>query len=439
MFDIGNSINRREFIKKAGAGTGLLFSATGLPLMSFAKEKPVRLGFVGVGARGISMLRIALSIPGVEIVAVCDILEDRVARAQQMVEKAGQPKPQGYSHGPEDYKRLAEQKDIDAVYTATPWNLHAPVMIATMKAGKFGGTEMPACNGIDQAWELVETAEKTNQSCMLMENYCYMKDVQMILNMVHQNAFGELSHCEVGYQHDTRYVSINAKGELLWRAEDKIAHNGNRYPTHALGPASQWLNINRGDKLDYLVSMSSRQVGMSHYASRMASPDQPAAKANFKLGDVNTSLIKTNKGVTITLYYDTQTPRPVDFIWRIQGTKGIYSGTLNKLHLEDRSKPHQWEEVDKYIEEYNHPNWRKYEDIAKSHGHGGSDYLCMLDFVKAVRNRSEFPIDVYDAATWSVITELTEQSVNHRSQPVDIPDFTRGKWESRKPSPIEAI
>ncbi len=432
-------INRREFIKKAGAGTGLLVSTTGLPLMSFAETKTVRLGFVGVGARGISMLRIALSIPGVQVVAVCDILEDRVARAQRMVEDAGQAKPEGYSRGPEDYKRLVEQKNIDAVYTATPWKLHTPVMIASMKAGKFGGTEMPACNGIDQAWELVETAERTGQSCMLMENYCYMKDVQMILNMVHQEAFGELSHCEVGYQHDTRYVSINAKGELLWRAEDKMQHNGNRYPTHALGPASQWLNINRGDKLDYLVSMSSRQVGMSHYASRIAGPDHPSAKTKFQLGDVNTTLIKTNQGITITLYYDTQTPRPVDFIWRIQGTKGIYSGTLNKIHLEDRSKPHQWEEVDKYLEEYNHPNWKKYEDFAKSHGHGGSDYLCMLDFVKAVRNQSEAPIDVYDAATWSVITELTEQSVNNKSQAVDVPDFTRGKWKSRKPAPIAAI
>ncbi|MFC4871043.1 Gfo/Idh/MocA family protein [Negadavirga shengliensis] len=429
---------RRQFIKTIGLGTGALLANRGLAFSS-GSGRTVRLGFVGVGARGISMLKIALSLEGVEVAAICDILEDRVSRAQDFVEAAGQPRPQGYSRGPEDYKRLVEQSNLDAVYTATPWHLHAPVMLAAMKAGKYGGTEMPACSGIDEAWELVETSEKTGMPCMLMENYCYMQNVQMILNMAHQDVFGDLSHCEVGYQHDTRYVSINAKGELLWRAEDKLAHNGNRYPTHAIGPAAQWLDINRGDRFEYLVSMSSRQVGMNHYAKRISGPDHPNARLDFQLGDVNTTLIKTNKGITVTLYYDCQTPRPVDFIWRIQGTKGIYSGTLNKIHLEDRSRPHQWEETSAYVQEYDHPNWKKEGELAKSHGHGGSDYFCMLDFVQAVRNRTEVPIDVYDAATWSVITALTESSVNHKSQAVDFPDFTRGKWKSRIPHPIKTI
>src|SRR5690606_5773511 len=214
--------------------------------------------------------------------------EHRVVRAQKMVQEAGQSKPKGYSNGPTDYKRLVEQNNLDAVYTATPWELHTPIMVAAMKAGKYGGTEMPACIGLEQAWELVETSEQTGMPCMLMENYCYMQNVQMILNMVNQKAFGELSHCEVGYQHDTRYVSIDAKVELLWRAHDKLNHNGNRYPTHAIGPAAQWLDVNRGDRLDYLVSMSSRQVGMSHYASKVAGPDHPNAKLDYQLGDVNT-------------------------------------------------------------------------------------------------------------------------------------------------------
>src|SRR5690606_35448685 len=163
-------------------------------------------------------------------------------------------------------------------------------------------------------------------------------------------------------------------------------------------------DVNRGDRLDYMVSMSSRAAGMKRYAEKLGGKDHPSTKLDYAMGDVNTTLIKTHNGITITLYYDTQTPRPVDFIWRVQGTKGIYSGTLNKVHLEDRSNPHQWDDVNKFMEEFNHPNWDKYGDFAKSHGHGGSDYLCMLDFVKAVRNRSEVPIDVYDAATWSVIT-----------------------------------
>jgi predicted dehydrogenase len=439
METITSTIGRRSFIKKLGTGAGLLAATTDLPLSAFAEEKKVRLGFVGVGGRGIGMLMVALKIKGIEVVAVCDIIEERVVRAQKLVEEAGQSTPLGYYRGPEDYKRMVEQENMDAVYTATPWQLHTPVMVAAMRAGKYGGTEMPACIGIDQAWELVETSEKTGMPCMLMENYCYMQNVQMVLNMVNKKVFGDLSHCEVGYQHDTRYVSINAKGELLWRAYDKLSHNGNRYPTHAIGPAAQWLDINRGDRLEYLVSMSSRQVGMKHYAERIAGKDHPNAKLDFKLGDVNTTLIKTYRGISITLYYDSQTPRPVDFIWRVQGTKGIYSGTLNKIHLEDQSRPHQWEEANRYKEEFEHPNWKAYGDLAQSHGHGGSDYFCMLDFINAVRNRSDVPIDVYDAATWSVITELTETSVNNKSRAVDFPDFTKGKWETRKPNPIAVL
>lgn len=420
------------------AGTGALL-ASGMSIPSFAfQDRPVRMGIVGVGGRGTGMLRVALK-QGVQITAVCDIIEERVRRAQRIVEEAGQPKPQGYSLGPEDYKRMVQQKDLDAVYTATPIPLHTPVMLATMKAGKYGASEMPLCTTIEEGWELVETSQKTGMPCMLMENYCYMRNVQLILNMVNQNLFGDLTHCEVGYQHDTRYVNLSADGELLWRARMKLEFDGNPYPTHAIGPAAQWLNINRGDRFEYLVSMSSRSRGMQEYAKQIGGPDHPSAKLNYKLGDVNTTLIKTNQGITITLYYDTQTPRPVDFIWRVQGTGGIFSGTLNKVHLEGKSPEHRWEDVDKYYTQYDHPSWKKYGETIKQFGHGGSDYLCMLDFVKAVRNRSQAPIDVYDGVTWSVIMDLTSKSVEKKSRPIDFPDFTKGQWQHWKPKVIEAI
>jgi predicted dehydrogenase len=436
-------MDRRKFIQTTGSlGAGLLASKSGLKFSGSDQTeiKPVRLGFVGMGSRGIQMLRVALALEGVEIRAVCDIVENRVERSQRMVEAAGQPRPQGYSRGPEDYKRLAEQEDLDGIFTATPWNLHTPVMVAAMKAGKYGGTEMPACNGMDQAWELVETSEKTGMPCMMLENYCYMRNVQMVLNMIDKGMFGELSHCEVGYQHDTRYVTISSEGELLWRAHERaLNNNGNRYPTHAIGPAAQWLDINRGDRFDFMVSMSSRSLGLNHYAAQMLGEDHPVANLKFKLGDVNTSLIRTHKGITVTLYYDPQTPRPIDFIWRAQGTKGIHSGTLDSVHFEDRSPEGQWESNDKYRPDYDHPSWKKHGDVALTHGHGGSDYLVLLDFVKAIRNRTDFPIDVYDSVTWSIITELSERSVNNRSRPVDFPDFTRGQWATRKPLPVEAI
>ena len=432
-----SELTRRRFVK-AGLGAGLYVAASGYGVSASgcAPDRPVRIGFVGVGGRGMGMLKVALALEGVEITAVCDIVEEKVLRAQRLVEAAGQPKPKGFT-GPVDYQKLAELDNLDAVYTATPIDLHTPVMLAALRAGKYGGTEMPACTQYDQASELVETSEKTGKPCMLMENYTYMRNVKMILVMNQLGMFGDLTHCECGYQHDARYAGFGPNGEMLWRAlGGKI--NNNSYPTHAIGPIAQWLNINRGARFEYLVSMSSRAIGQNYYAAKKFGPDHPAAKMKYAAGDVNTSLIQTSNGITVTLYYDTKNPRPADWIYRIQGTKGIYSGTLNKIYLEDISpKPHEWEAIDKYQEKYDHPLWKKYGAIAESSGHGGGDYLCFRDFTEAIRNGTDTPIDVYDTATWSIITKLTEESVAGKSKPVDFPDYTRGKWQSRKPEIIK--
>lgn len=433
MNKINQNINRRSFIK-AGTLTGLYIATTayGQMLTSCNSEKPVRLGFVGVGGRGIRMLKTALSIEGVEVVAISDIIEDKVSRAQQLVTQSGQAKPIGYT-GVEDYKKMADLTNLDAIYTATPFELHTPVMLAAMKGGKFGATEMPACFEYDEAWELVETSEKTGIPCMLMENYAYMRNVKMVQTMNQLGLFGDINHCECGYQHDSRYASFGPNGEMLWRAY-RGNENGNPYPTHAIGPVAQWIDINRGNKFEYLVSMSSRALGQKYYAKNKFGPDHPGANTNYIQGDVNTSLIQTHNGITVTLYYDTKTPRPIDWIYRVQGTKGIYSGTLNKIYLEDSSPiPHQWEDINSYLEKYDHPLWKKYHSQAFNSGHEGSDYLCMRDFIEAVRKGEESPIDVYDAATWSIISKLTQESVANKSRPVDFPDFTQGKWKNRKP------
>lgn len=432
-----SGLTRRRFIKtSAGAGLYIAAAGYGTSAASCASQRPARIGFVGVGGRGMGMLRVALSIEGVEVTAVCDIVKEKVERAQRLVEEAGQPKPQGFT-GPEDYKRLAELKNLDAVYTATPIDLHTPIMLAALRAGKYGGTEMPACTEYDQASELVETSEKSGKPCMLMENYVYMRNVKMILVMNRLGMFGDLTHCECGYQHDARYAGFGPKGEMLWRALGGKVNN-NPYPTHAIGPIAQWLNINRGNRFEYLVSMSSRALGQNYYAAKKFGTDHPAAKMKYAAGDVNTSLIQTHDGITVTLYYDTKNPRPPDWIYRIQGTKGIYSGTLNKIYLEDISpKPHEWEAIDKYQEQYDHPLWKKFGAIAESSGHGGGDYICFRDFAEAIRNGSDTPIDVYDTATWSIITKLTEESVAGKSRPVDFPDYTNGKWQTRKPIMIE--
>lgn len=434
------TLNRRTFLKQSSMAAACVSSAS-LLNASGDTGKTVRIGFVGVGRRGTSLVRTLLDIPGVELPAFCDIDEENLSRAQKVVEEAGRERPQGYSRGPEDYRRLVEREDLDAVITATPWNLHAPVMVATMKAGKYGATEVNAALTVDECWELVETSEQTGMPCMMLENVCYFRNVMMILNMIRQGALGELIHCEAGYQHDVRRGKFERDvPELRWRGEFATKHDGNLYPTHPIGPVAQWLDINRGDRFDYLVSMSSKSRGMNTYVEKAFSADHPNAKREYALGDVNVSLIKTYNGATVTLYHDTQLPRPYDLILRVQGTEGICMGYEEKIYLEDRSqKQHQWEPLDRYRDDYEHPVWQKHAGVAGRYGHGGADFLTLQAFVNAVRDQKQTPIDVYDSVIWSVIFPLSEQSVANRSRPVDFPDFTKGKWQHQLPIPIKGL
>jgi hypothetical protein len=384
----------------------------GAAAIAGAFERPVRIGIIGVGGRGTGLLRTFLDLAGVEIPAVCDIDASNLARAQGIVEKAGRSRPEGYSRGPEDYLRLVARDDLDAVVVATPWKWHARMSVAAMKAGKYAGTEVPAALTVEECWDLVNTSERTGKPCMLLENVCYFRNVMAVLNMVKQDVLGELTHCEGGYQHDVRSILTTASGALTWRGEEAKQRNGNQYPTHPIGPIAWWGRINRGNRFTYLTSMSSQ------------------APRGFKLGRVNTSLIQSASGMTVTLYYDIQSPRPYDLIFRVQGTQGIYSGTLDKIYIEGRSpKAHEWEDAAPYYERYEHRLWQTLGRTAARYGHGGADYITLDQFVAAVRAGGPTPIDVYDAATWSVITPLSEKSVASGSAPVEFPDFTRGRWK----------
>lgn len=394
--------------------------------------KPVRIGIVGVGNRGTSLLRNLLDLPGVEIPAICDINEANLQRGQGIVEKAGHKRPEGYWNGLEDFRRLAARDDLDAVLTATPWEWHAPVAIAAMRAGKYAATEVPAAITLEECWDLVNTSEKTGMPCMILENVCYYRNVLMILNMIRQGVFGEIVHCEGGYQHHIR--KIRPDGEVSWRGMHSVKRNANLYPTHPIGPIAWWTNINRGDRFTHLTSMSSKSLGINRQAAERAGPGHPNARRRYALGDVNTTLIRTENGVTVTLIHDTQSPRPYDLGFKLQGTLGIYSGTLEKIFIHDAaSGPEQWRDMGPYYEKYEHPVWKRLGQTATKYGHFGGDYLELLEFVAAVRNRTQTPIDVYDSAVWSAITPLTEQSVAGGSAPVDFPDFTRGKWKTAKP------
>jgi predicted dehydrogenase len=432
-------MNRRSFVKKTTMGLGALAFGQYLPQLVLAAEesnntKPVRVGIVGVGARGTSLLHILINLKGCKVCALCDIVPEKVERAKKTVKHAGHGEAGSYTKGERDFERMCENEQLDLVLTATPVDWHVPVCVSAMKNGKHSATEVHATYKIDECWELVEAAEKYKRQCALLENYCYLYNVMMVLKMVRKGLLGDVIHCESGYQHDVRPVRFSKDGELLWRAKDMLTHNGNLYPTHAVGPVAQWMNINRGDRFDYLVSMCSKSSGMKVYAQEHFGPDHPSAKHDYKQGDVSTTLIRTVNGLTITLYYDAQLPRPFDMIYRIQGTKGIYMGTMDKIYIEGKSAEYDvWEPASKYSEEYEHPLWKSLGQQATQFGHWGADYIMLYRVIEAIRGGKPVDMDVYDAASWSAISPLSETSVANRSRAVDFPDFTRGKWKTNPP------
>jgi predicted dehydrogenase len=275
-------------------------------------------------------------VPGARITAVCDIVEDRVKLMQKWVTEAGQPEPAGFSRGPRDFERLCEAADVDLVYTATPWEWHVPVCVAAMKNGKHAATEVPAAMTLDDCWELVEVSEKTRRHCVMMENCNYGRAEMMVFNMVRQGVFGEIVHAEGGYLHDLREIKFSSEGEGLWRRAHAMKRNGNLYPTHGLGPVANCMDINRGDRFEYLVSMSGPSRGLQAWAQEHYPADAAQRSEKFVLGDVNVSLIRTARGRTIYVSHDTNLPRPYSRIHLVQGTKGIFQGYPDRVYIEGR-------------------------------------------------------------------------------------------------------
>lgn len=439
-------MKRRKFIKTGSLmGTGLaLGSRSWMSLATEPETKPVRIGFVGVGGRGTSLVRRLLKLEGVEIPAICDIDEDHLQRAQKLVMEAGQKKPVGYSRHETDFKRLCERDDLDLVMTATPWEWHTPVCLAAMESGTHAASEVPIAVTEEECWQLVETSEKTGKFCTMMENVSYYHNVMTISKMIHQGVFGDMLHAEVGYQHDIRPGRFNPNtlktfqetGQAHWRIRHHEKREGNLYPTHAIGPVAQWMNINRGDRFSYLVSMSTPSEGLNIYAAREFGEDHPLAKRKYDHGDINTTLIKTEKGLTVTLYHDCATYRPYDLIFRVQGTEGIYSGSQDGIYIQGLSeKDAEWDAFESapYVKPYDPQLWKEQRKNAKGTGHSGGDYLVLYRLIEAVCAGAAPDIDVYDAATWSVISDLSGRSVREGSKPVSFPDFTKGAWKTRSP------
>ncbi|MCF0058759.1 Gfo/Idh/MocA family protein [Dyadobacter sp. CY356] len=444
-------MDRRNFLQKAtlaGSATGILPSILLNNETETARDK-VRIGFIGVGLRGRNHLQQALFRPDVEVNAICDIDSNSVKAALDLIKKAGKKEPALYAKGDEDFLNMVKRDDLDAILIATPWQWHVPMAIAAMKAGKYAAVEVSATVTLQESWDLVDTFEKTGSHCMILENVCYRRDVMAILKMIREGMFGEMTYAHCGYQHDLRGIKFNngtsnegtgvefgEKGfsEAKWRTQHSVDRNGDIYPTHGLGPVAHWMNINRGNKFNYLTSTATKPLGLHKYVVDHGGKDHPNAKVNFKLGDVVTTVIQCHNGENIVIIHDTNSPRPYSLGFRAQGTEGIWMNDGHTIYLEDVSpKKHEAEPDAPYLKKYDHPLWTKYEKEAENAGHGGIDYFVFRGFIEAVKRKVAPPIDVYDAAVWSAISPLSELSIARGSSPVEIPDFTRGKWKTNKP------
>jgi predicted dehydrogenase len=321
--------------------------------------------------------------------------------------------------------------------------------VDTMKAGKYAGVEVSAANTLEECWDLVNTYEETGMPCMILENVCYRRDVMAVLQMVREGMFGELIHLQCGYQHDLREVKFNdgkqpygggvefgEKGfsEAKWRTWHSVHRNGDLYPTHGVGPTANYVNINRGNRFVSLTSTATKARGLHKYIVDNGGEDHPNADVEFKLGDVITTVITTANGESILVQHDTNLPRPYSLGFRVQGTEGIWMDLNDSIYLEGvSSDAHRWEDAQPYLHKYDHPLWKKYEHKAVGAGHGGMDFFVIHAFIESIKRGVDTPLDAYDAAAWSAVTPLSEQSIAMGNAPMEFPDFTRGRWMNRRP------
>lgn len=459
--------SRRDFLKLSTlAGYGAVAAMTPMAARAQAsaasgtvmglrtpKLERVRVGFIGLGARGSGHLGSILKIEGADVTALCDTHQPTLDSAVKRVVDAGRPQPATFGNGPDAYKKMLERNDVDIVYIATPWELHTPQALDVMKAGKHAFTEVPAAISTEDCWALVDTAEKTQRHCMMLENVNYGREELMVLNMVRHGLFGDLLHGEAAYIHELRGQMNDVEhGTGSWRTLHYARRNGNLYPTHGLGPVAQYMGINQGDRFDYLSSVSSPALGRKLNAQKHFPADHKWNQIKeWRCGDINTTIIKTVKGRSIMVQWDETSPRPYTRHNLIQGTRGAFAGFPNRIALEYKKEElppaiqkalgaktamnyHEWDQnMGPWFEAYDHPLYKRTAEAARGGGHGGMDFIMNWRIIYCLRNGEPLDQTVYDAAAWSVIGPLSEASVAQRSRSMDVPDFTRGVWERTPP------
>lgn len=439
--------SRRQFLQlgTAAAVTGVVSAAAELGTqkppaatvigMPFRGTNP-RMGMIGTGGRGTELLKNFLG-ADTEVRALCDTVAEKAQHAQSLVTQAGQTSPELYTQGDHAYEQLIARDDLDLVVIATPWRWHTAMAVDAMRHGKHVAVEVPAATTVDECWQLVNTSEQTRRHCIMLENCCYGENETLILNMVRAGLFGDLLYGEAAYIHDLRSELFSNAGEGLWRRTVHTQRDGNLYPTHGLGPVANYMGINRGDRFDYLVSMSTPARGLAAYRAEHVPKDDPKWQERYIDGDMNTSLIKTANGLTINLQHDVSNPHPYTRLNTIAGTKGVFKDYPPRIYFDGQAGKEEYGSLDPYKERYQNPLWRREGEIArKLGGHGGMDFIECYRLVESIRHGQVPDLDVYDAAAWSAPGPLSQQSVAGGSAPVQFPDFTRGRWKERKGSPI---
>ncbi|HET8771039.1 MAG TPA: Gfo/Idh/MocA family oxidoreductase [Gemmatimonadaceae bacterium] len=454
-----DALNRRDLLKQAlAAGAGLATSGVLHPVpalaesmdairtsgdaparpgqaatmraVPFDRHETVRIGIVGTGLRGRSMLSELLAIDHVRIVALADIVPEKAARAVKMCTDAGQPAPALYTNGDHDFERLVARDDIDLVYTATPWEWHVPVMLAALASEKHCGTECPAGITLKDLWALVDASEKARRHCMQLENCNYGYNEMLVNRLVHDGVFGEIQSGSAAYIHDLRTILFENRDEGLWRRAWHTRVNGNLYPTHGLGPVAWYMDVHAGDRFDYMVSMSTEERGLTlHREATVPDRSDPKWSERYITGDLNSSLIRTARGRTILLQHDVSSPRPYTRLNGVAGTKGVFEDYPPRIYVEGQEGGHRFTDIDKWKASHEHPLWSRIGELArKKGGHGGMDFVMAWRLVECMREGLAPDFDVYDAAAWSAPLPLSQMSVAQGSAPMRFPDFTRGEW-----------
>jgi hypothetical protein len=445
-------MKRRDFLSMGSALGGAALYAGALGGAAAAGRERLRIGMIGTGMRGQVLLRELARRDDVDVVALCDIEPIMLGRALKQLDEAGKPRPATYGEDGDTraYRRMLDASKLDGVIIATPWEWHAQMAIDAMQAKVPVGCEVVAGVTLQDHWDVLDTQLKTGTPYMLLENVCYRRDVMAVLRMVRSGLFGELVHLQGGYQHDLRAVKFNsgdpakpygggvefgpkAWSEARWRTQHSVRRNGELYPSHGIGPCAMYANINRGNRFTRINTFASKAAGLHDYIERQAGKDHPNARTRFSLGDVVTTTLACDNGETIVLQHDTSLPRPYSLGFRVQGTRGLWMDLNRSVHVEGVSKAHEWDDFKPWQDKYEHPLWRRFGERAAGAGHGGMDFFVIHAFIEALKDKAPMPIDIFDAITWSAITPLSEQSIAQGFQTLDFPDFTGGRWRTRKP------